>query len=141
MLWGGRCCAEARKLVQADTTHPENPAYGGSVNADGSPSSTLAEDADATCRKIAFRRLSIVRAPPPEPDAAEGWVTFQVREQQAKALKCIACPLAATSQGSAPCMCRSRSGDGLDDQKARHLSWTLGNPKSKLSQHYIFYPW
>ena len=69
----------AHKLVQADTTHPENPAYGGSVNPDGSPSSTLAEDADATCRKTAFRRLSIVRAPPPEPDAAEGWVTFQAR--------------------------------------------------------------
>ena len=79
MLRGERCSAEAQKLGQADTTHPENPAYGGSVNPDGSPSSTLAEDADATCRKIAFRRLSIVRAPPPEPDAAEGWVTFQAR--------------------------------------------------------------
>ncbi|KAK9845457.1 hypothetical protein WJX81_006883 [Elliptochloris bilobata] len=60
-----------------DTTHPENPAFGGSANPDGSPSSSLLEDADATCRKVAFRRLNIVRAHAPELDASEAWVTFQ----------------------------------------------------------------
>jgi len=61
------------------STHPENPAARGTFNADGTLSSTLLEDAAATCRRFAYRRLSIVRAPPPEPDAADAWVTFQAR--------------------------------------------------------------
>jgi len=64
---------------QADSTHPENPAARGTFNADGTLSSTLLEDAAATCRRFAYRRLAIVRAPPPEPDAADAWVTFQAR--------------------------------------------------------------
>jgi len=65
--------------AQADSTHPENPAARGTFNADGTLSSTLLEDAAATCRRFAYRRLAIVRAPLPEPDAADAWVTFQAR--------------------------------------------------------------
>lgn len=63
---------------QENTTHPDNPKAGGSFNPDGSLSGTLLEDAAATCSKFAFRRLNVVEAAVPEPDATEAWVSFQV---------------------------------------------------------------
>lgn len=42
------------------TTHPDNPAAGGSKTPDGNYSSSLKEDVQATCSKIGFRKLKII---------------------------------------------------------------------------------
>jgi uncharacterized protein YchJ len=46
------------------TTHPDNPAAGGSRRPDGTPASTLAEDVRATMKRVAWQGLSV------EPDLA-----------------------------------------------------------------------
>lgn len=60
------------------TTHPLNPAFGGSKTPDGEPSSTLEEDVRATCRRIDFQGLTILERKE-DGDEAELKITVDFR--------------------------------------------------------------
>jgi SEC-C motif-containing protein len=77
-LMRSRYSAYSKGLVEyvIDTTHPDNPSQAGTVNPDGTPSSTLREDVVATCEKITWDKLKILSCEDgSSPD--EAYVTFQ----------------------------------------------------------------